>query len=199
MSINTDTECVTTARQSAGGAVGVESRKWFVAIVKNNTEKTVRDRLEGLGHEAYVASQQMVRVWKNGRKAKVDKVLLPAIVFVKCSEAERREIVALPYINRFMTNKAASGEGLRSKPLAVIPQEQIDTLRFMLGQSDIPVRMVDTPYKLHDKVIVTRGNLRGLVGEIVKTADGKSDLVIRVDILGCAQVSISAIDVEPFK
>ena len=175
------------------------SRQWFVAIVKNNTEKSAEERLGRLGHETYVARQQVLRVWKNGRKAKVDKVLIPAMVFVKCTEAERKEIVALPFISRFMTNKAAASAESPTKPLAVIPQEQIDTLKFMLGQSDIPVTMVAAPYKVRDRVVVVRGNLRGLEGEVVQTAEGKSDLIIRVDLLGCAQVTINAIDLEPLR
>ena len=199
MSTPTDAEHVTTARPDAGGAVGVASRQWFVAIVKNNTEKSAEERLGRLGHETYVARQQVLRVWKNGRKAKVDKVLIPAMVFVKCTEAERKEIVALPFISRFMTNKAAASADSPTKPLAVIPQEQIDTLKFMLGQSDIPVTMVAAPYKVRDRVVVVRGNLRGLEGEVVQTADGKSDLIIRVDLLGCAQVTINALDLEPLR
>ena len=199
MSTSTDTEYVTTVRPDAGGAVGVASRQWFVAIVKNNTEKSAEERLARLGHETYVARQQVLRVWKNGRKAKVDKVLIPAMVFVKCTEAERKEIVALPFISRFMTNKAAASADSPTKPLAVIPQEQIDTLKFMLGQSDIPVTMVAAPYKVRDRVVVVRGNLRGLEGEVVQTADGKSDLIIRVDLLGCAQVTINALDLEPLR
>lgn len=199
MSTSTDTEYVTTVRPDAGGAVGVASRQWFVAIVKNNTEKSAEERLGRLGHETYVARQQVLRVWKNGRKAKVDKVLIPAMVFVKCTEAERKEIVALPFISRFMTNKAAASAESPTKPLAVIPQKQIDTLKFMLGQSDIPVTMVAVPYKVRDRVVVVRGNLRGLEGEVVQTAEGKSDLIIRVDLLGCAQVTINAIDLEPLR
>ena len=199
MSTSTDTEYVTTVRPDAGGAVGVASRQWFVAIVKNNTEKSAEERLARLGHETYVARQQVLRVWKNGRKAKVDKVLIPAMVFVKCTEAERKEIVTLPFISRFMTNKAAASAESPTKPLAVIPQEQIDTLKFMLGQSDIPVTMVAAPYKVCDRVVVVRGNLRGLEGEVVQTAEGKSDLIIRVDLLGCAQVTINAIDLEPLR
>ena len=38
-----------------------------------------------------------------------------------------------------------------------------------------------------------------LEGEVVQTAEGKSDLIIRVDLLGCAQVTINAIDLEPLR
>ena len=48
-----------------------------------------------------------------------------------------------------------------------------------------------------DRVRVARGKLCGLEGEVVTTDDGQSELVVRIDILGCAKVLISAIDIEP--
>jgi len=194
-----DSKEVTSVLNNVGDAVGVEKRLWYVAIVNNNHEKSVQERLERLGHESYVAKQRVVRIWKNGRKGKVDKVVLPSMVFVKCTEQERKEIVTLPYINRFMTNKAGGLTNGLSKPLAVIPQKQIDTLRFMLGQSDVPVTLVDTPYKLHDRIVIVRGRLKGLEGEVLETAEGKSELIVRIDILGCARMSINTIDIEPVR
>ncbi len=194
-----DSESVTTARECAGDAVGVESRKWFVSIVNNNTEKSVQERLDKLGYESFVAKQSMMRVWKNGRKSVVDKVVIPSLVFIKCTEKERKQIVTLPYINRFMTNRAASQpEGL-SKPLAVIPQKQMDTLRFMLGQSDVPVTFVDAPFKEQDKVVVVRGALKGVEGEVIQVNEGKSDVVVRIDFIGIAKMTIDSMDLELIK
>lgn len=171
--------------------------KWFVAIVNNNTEKAVGERIAKLGFETYVATQTVYRTWRNGKRARIEQVLLPALVFVRCTERERRELVNLPYVNRFMTNKAADRGSSLTSPLAVIPQRQIDTLRFMLGQSDIPVTFVSRPYRVHDRIRVARGKLTGLEGEVVRTSEGKSELIVRIDILGCASVSIDTIDVEP--
>lgn len=194
-----DIEIVTTVSPDAGGAVGVESRKWFVAIVNNNTEKSVQEKLAKIGYETYVAKQLVIRVWKNGKKAKVDKVLLPSLVFIKCTEAERKIVVTLPYINRFMTNRAGGSGNSATKPLAVIPQKEIDTLRFMLGQSDVPVSFVDTRYRVNDKVTIVRGSLQGLEGEVVESENGKSEVIVRIDILGCAKVVIDTTDIEPVK
>lgn len=199
LSIDSNTGHMATGPLGVGDAVGVADRKWYVAIVNNNTEKAVQERLGKLHYESYVAKQTVVRVWKNGRKTKIDKVLLPSIVFVKCTEKERREVVALPYINRFMTNKAGASVNGGATPLAVISQSQIDTLRFMLHQSDIPVTFVDAPYKVSDKIVVIRGSLKGLEGEVLQTFDGKSDLIVRIDILGSAKISINSIDVEPVR
>lgn len=196
MSVNADTESVATVPHGVGDAVGVEPPRWYVAVVKSNTEKAVQERLERMGYEAYVAKQMVLRVWKNGRKAKVDKVVIPSFVFVKCTEKERKSIVALPFINRFLTNKAGTSADGLTKPLATIPQEQIDTLRFMLGQSDIPVAFVDTPFRKHDKVVVIRGNLKGLAGEILHATDGKSEVVVRIDILGSAKMTIDNVNLQ---
>lgn len=200
MSANTDTKCVTTANKNVDDAVGLDFRKWFVAIVNNKSEKKVQENLSKLNYESFVATQLVYRIWKNGRRAKVDKVILPSLVFVKCTEQERKEIVALPYINRFMMNRArVVNESSLAKPLAVIPQKQIDTLRFMLGQSNTPIEFSETPYKVNDKIRIIRGDLKGLEGEVIKTHDGKSELIVRVDMLGCAKLTVDAIDIELIK
>lgn len=196
MNIITDTEYFTTGRHNLGGAVGVENRKWYIAIVNNNTEKSVQERLNRLGYETYVAKQIIIRVWNNGRKSKIDKVVLPTLVFIKCTEKERREIVSLSYINRFMTNKAGISPNGHSKPLAVIPQEQIDTLRYMLGQSDIPISFTDTRFSLHDKVTVIRGGLKGVEGRIIGTNNGKSEVIVEIELLGSAKMTIDTSELK---
>lgn len=58
MSASVDTERVTTVPLGVGDAVGVETRKWFVAIVNNNSEKAVQERLVKMNYESYVAKQK---------------------------------------------------------------------------------------------------------------------------------------------
>lgn len=185
-----------SATDVVGDAVGLNKSVWFVAVVNHNSEKSVQERLARLGFESYVAKQEELRIWKNGRKTKVDKVVIPARVFVKCTEKERRQIVAMPFINRFMTDRASYSATRASGHVAVIPQGQIDTLRFMLGQSDIPISFVDTPLSVSDKVMVARGTLKGVEGEVIRVIDGKSDVVVRIGMLGSAKMIIDTVDLE---
>lgn len=141
-----------------------------------------------------MAKQSVVRVWNNGRRAIVDKVVIPSLVFIKCTEKERREIVSLPFINRFMTDRAAASGQYRR--LAVIPQRQIDTLRFMLGQSNIPISFTESPFKVSDRVKVIRGDLKGIEGEVIQAADGRSEVVVRIAHLGAARMTIDSVDLE---
>ena len=66
----------------------------------------------------------------------------------------------------------------------------------MLGQSDVPVTISERSFQKGDRVRVARGKLCGLEGEVVTTDDGHSELIVRIDILGCAKVMIEAVDIE---
>lgn len=183
---------LTAAHNVAGDAAGVPTPKWYVAIVNNNSEKDVHRRLTSLGYDSYVATQQVTKIWRNGRRATVDTVVIRTIVFIHCTEKQRRLIVTLPYINRFMTNKAVAAQ----RTPATIPDREMRTLRFILGNSDTPVTVEATPLRRGDRVKVLRGSLMGLEGEIIDTGAG-SELVVRLDILGCARLNIDRINVEP--
>lgn len=177
------------------GAVGVPERKWFVALVNSRHEQAVSAKLQTINVETYVATQRELRVWRNGRRKMVNRVVIPSVVFVKCSEDERREIVKFPYINRFMVNRSADTGGL-NKPVAVIRQTEIDKLKFMLGQSDQLIEFVPNIYRVNDCVRVIRGKLRGLEGEIREASDGTHTLVVGLSLLGGAIVYINPQDVE---
>lgn len=177
------------------GAVGVPEVKWFVALVNSRHEKAVAEKLTGIGLETYVAMQKEMRVWANGRRKIVDRVVIPSTVFVRCTEKERRQIVNLPYINRFMVNRSADSGGL-NKPVAVIGDAEIRKLKFMLGQADSPVEFIPTAFRVNDSVRVIRGNLRGLEGEIRANSDGTHTLLVSLSLLGGATVHIHPQDVE---
>ncbi len=177
-------------------AVGVPDRNWYVAIVTSRHEKVVAERLNEINVENYVAIQREPRLWRNGKRKIVDRVVIPSTVFVKCTEFERRKtIVNLPYISRFMVNRTAYTGGL-NKPVAVIGEAEMQTLKFMLGHAEHPVGFNPTIFKVHDNVRVMRGRLKGLEGEIISNPDGSHSLVVGLPLLGGATVFIDPADVE---
>ncbi|WP_305152333.1 UpxY family transcription antiterminator [uncultured Duncaniella sp.] len=182
--------------------------RWYIAVVNNNSEKSVRDKLTALGHTCYVATQSYVRVLRSGRRVRSEQVVIRAAVFVHCSEPERRRIVAYPFIKRFMTDRAVCAKG---RP-ATVPEREMQTLRFILGNSDSPVSIIDRPLRRGDRVRIVRGGLRGLEGEILDTgttASGineattahtsakDSEVLIELSVLGCALLRISRLNIEP--
>ncbi len=180
-------------------AVGVGKSYWFVGIVNHNSEKQSSEKLSKKGVVNYLPTQTEIRVWRNGRKSKVDRIVIPSTIFIYCTEQRRKEIVGLPFIFRFLTNKAGSIKDSTNKPLAIIPDNEIERLKFMLGQSDIPVEITEKPFKAGDKVRVVRGNLAGLEGEVMNMNNAKSELIVALDFFGCAKLSIDTQNLEIIK
>lgn len=186
----------TTGPEGVDGAVGVAEPHWYIAIVNSRHEKAVARKLREIGVKSYVASQWEARVWANGRRKKIERVIISSIVFVHCTESSRREIVNLPYINRFMTDRAADG-GSTLRRLATVPEVQMQKLMFMLGQADSPVGFDPCTLKVDDNVRVIRGPLRTLEGIITQNSDGTHTLTVSIPLLGGANVRINPLDVEP--
>lgn len=198
MSESISNGCVATVPNGVGDAVGVERAQWRIAIVNHNTEKACALKLQQLGYDAFAATQKDLRIWRNGRRQIIDKVIIHNIIFIRSTEEQRRSILRLPYIFRFMTNRA-SGHEMASERVAVIPATEIARLRFMLGNAENPIDFINKPLKRGDKIRVVRGGLRGLEGEVITAPDGSKQLVVRIDILGCAMVTIDPLDVHPVK
>lgn len=180
-------------------AVGVsETNKWFIAIVKNRSEKLSAEKLTRLGVENYLPVQEELSIWRNGKKARVERVMIPAKIFIHCTEQKRRELVNLPFIFRFMTNRAGTLENSSNKPLAVVPDFEIRQLKFMLGISEGNFMFAER-FAKGEKVEVRRGPFKGLIGEIIYDADGSTcRLYINIDCLGSASVEIDSRDVAPY-
>ena len=180
-------------------AVGVsdeaEKRLWFVAVVNRNSEKLIREKLQKAGFESYVASQQEEHVWKNGRKKKVERVIITARIFIRLTEAERREVVHLPYINYFLTDKARAVNAYGTHPLAVIPDREMQMLRFMLCNADNPVDFVTTPFRVGNRIRIVRGPLKGFEGEVARIM-GETYVFIRLSLLGSALTRVAPQDIE---
>lgn len=187
-------ECATTL--GVGDAVGIQSPKWYVAFVGHNTEKACREKLQKLGYESYVATQEEIHEWKNGRKKKVERVVISTLLFVRVTEKQRREVVNLPFIKYFLTDKARSANDFGHHPLAVIPDSQMQQLRFMLFNADGPVNFITDHLRLGDHIRVARGSLKGLEGNVVRYKDGASYLVAQIESLGYAMIKVAIEDVE---
>lgn len=185
-----------TVPSGVGDAVGVPNRKWYVAIVGNNTEKVCAEKLKKAGYTYYLPTQEEVKIWKNGKKAKTDKVLIPAKIFVHCTEKERKEIVSLPFIKKFMTNVMRRKDEFGKNPLAIIPNHQIETLKFILGHSDTPVNISQEMLRTGDRVRVVRGKLKGIEGSIEIVDTNHGNLVITLDCFGYARLHIDLVNVE---
>ncbi len=162
-------------------------KRWLAAYVKMHHEKRVRDHLTAIGIENFLPVQEEVRQWSD-RKKKVERVLIPMMIFVRVDTQEQRSIITHPSILRYLTLR---GEHSPTE----IPAEQMERFRFMLDHSDTAVSFSAGNLQPGEKVRVIKGPLSGLEGELI-TVEGTSRIAIRIRELGCAEVEISLAMVE---
>ena len=165
-------------------------KRWVAALVQMNSEKKVAAKLDKLGVENYVAVQREIHLWSD-RKKKIDRVVIPMVVFVRLSKIDEDAFRRLSFILKFITYPGA-------KELATpIPDEQIEKLKFLLHHADNPVQVVDQ-LKAGDKVRLIRGPLRGLEGELSYIENNKPIVAIRINGLGYACVNVDKTNIEPY-
>lgn len=179
-------------------AVGVPESHWFIAVVKNNTEFATQEKLNERGYETYVPFQNKAVIASSGRRRVKKSAVIPTIVFIRCSESRRMEIVHYPFINRFMVDRTRPKDSFNRSPIAKIPTPQIDKLKFMVGNCDEDIIIEPLSVRLGDEVEVVRGGLKGLVGN-VEEINNETRILIRIDALGYAGVKIQVTNLKIIK
>lgn len=161
---------------------------WVAAFVQIRSEKAVGKKLDGLGIENYVPSQWEYHQWSD-RKKKVERVVIPMIVFIHTDKAIMKQLATYSFINKVLTYPG-------QRPPAIIPDEQIESLKFMLKQSDSQIEMHDQVFKTGEMVRIMRGPLKDLEGELCRVQAEKPMVAVQINCLGYACVSIEKSDIK---
>lgn len=172
---------VTTDREA-------HSKRWIAALVQSCLEKRVGERLDKLGVENYIPTQTVIRQWSD-RKKKIERVVIPMIVFIHTDEMTERRLRMQTYIRKILSYPG-------QWKAAVIPDAQIDRLKFMLRHAESSVELLEQTLQVGEAIRVARGPLKGLEGEICQVQPDKPMVAIRIDCLGYACVSIDKSDLE---
>ena len=164
-----------------------EERKWYVAYVRMHHERKASQKLEAMGIECFVPLREEIHQWSQ-RKKKVSVVLTPQMIFIHATEEERMRALTLSSISRYLV--------LRNEHQpAVIPNSQMERFMFMVNYSSECVYSMETPLTPGQKIRVIKGPLTGLEGEFIEM-EGKTKVVVRLDILGCFGTNMPAGYVE---
>jgi transcription antitermination factor NusG len=171
-------------------------RRWFVAVVKNLTEASCADGLEKMGFEVYVPTETRMFETSTGKRHERMRALISARLFIHATEAERLQAVNTPYIIHYMTDIAGHPDRWGRRPLAVIPDTQMQALQYMVFNASKPVSISEGALVRGDKVRVARGPLKGMEGVIARDPDGVSRIYITLDTFGCASTELDIESVE---
>ena len=162
-------------------------KRWIAALVQVRSEKAVGEKLTRLGIENYVATQWEIHQWSD-RKKKVERVVIPMVVFVHADVKTERRLRTYTYIYKLVSYPGRYDA-------AVIPDAQIERLKYMLHHAETTVEMMDQSFEVGDTVHIARGPLKGLEGELCYIDPDKPMVAIRIECLGYACVNISKNDI----
>lgn len=162
-------------------------KRWIAVLVQMNCEKKASTLLNKSGYETYIPIQQEIHQWSD-RKKKVNRLIMPMVVFVRATVSEEEWLRNQSYIYKLIALPGSDED--KRKFATPIPDYQIDRLKFMLEKAETEVTIVSN-FNVGDNVSVIDGPLKGLEG-IVSEADDKHSIVgVLIDGLGYACVRIA--------
>ena len=133
---------------------------WYAVYTKPRWEKKVSRMLSDNGIENYLPLQKTLRQWSDRRKL-VSEPLFKSYVFVHINHQQHLPTLQTPGIVRFITFE---------KKAVPIPPIQIEAIRIFVDSGE--EMLSDVPdMEIGDRVIVTRGPLKGLEGTLVQISN----------------------------
>ena len=161
---------------------------WIAVLVQMNTEQKSSTKLTKLGITNYVPTQSEIHQWSD-RKKKIERIVIPMIVFVKVDKETEKILKTYSFIYKFISYPG-------QKDAAIIPDEQIEKLKFMLNNAETAVEISDSIFEVGEEVEIVRGPLKGFSGELCYFEKGKPMIGVYLELLGYACVSVNKNDVK---
>jgi transcription antitermination factor NusG len=143
--------------------------KWYAVYTRPRFEKQVAQRLLEEGIEAYVPLIKTLRQWSD-RKKMVEIPLFSSYVFVNIHRKHYDQVLQAFGVVKYITFEGKA---------ATIPPEQINQLKIIVNSNE----KIETTWekrKKGDRVRVTSGSLKGLIGELI-TDGGRKKVLVRID------------------
>lgn len=160
-----------------------EVKYWHAVYTASRAEKKVKERFDEAGTENFLPIQTIVRQWKY-RKQKVTLPVIAGMIFVRVTRKGQISVLQTKGVVAFLKLR-------RCSVAAVIPERQMKDFCFLVDFSEEAVEIRNEKITVGDAVIVVKGPLTGLRGELIHI-NGVSKVVVRVDVLGCAMVDMPA-------
>ena len=132
-------------------------KKWYAIYTKPRWEKKVAERLDEKIIENYLPLIKTLKLWSD-RKKWVQEPLFRSYIFVHISEDQYLSSLQTPGVVKYVTFE---------KKRVSIPPVQIEAIRQFIESGD---DLLGHSPEMHlgDRVVVTRGPLKGLEGTLVE-------------------------------
>lgn len=176
--------------EKPGERLSVDERRWYVVYTSPRAEKKACADLLKANYEAYCPTCWEIHIWSRGQRKKVERVLIPGVVFVKIKSNQLDEIRVFPRTISFMMDPAMRNNKFGGKSFAIVPDQQMRLLKAMVGQEDYDVNFT-TSFSLGEYVRVAGFDSYDDLAQIVELPGDKQTYVgLRVSFLGCAYMKV---------
>jgi transcriptional antiterminator RfaH len=145
---------------------------WYAAYTKSRTEKKILERLTENGFEAYLPIQRKRRQWSDRLKW-VEEPLIKSYIFIRVNEKQYYDAINTPGLVCYVTFEGKA---------AVIPDWQIELLKKLLNEG-AEMEVSSERFAAGQKIIVVKGTLVGMQGEMVEYR-GKKKVLVRLGSTG---------------
>ena len=167
-------------------------KTWYILWVRSKAEKAVRKSLIRDGIEAFVATVHETHVWRRGQRRRIEKVLIPSVVFVRMTKAERQYVERRPGVVSLMYDPARKKDGKSGwDTLARVCDEDMQLFRQMLMQEDLDVSFTSADFTIGEHVRIKDFDQAYSTAQIVRIfGDTRTYIGLRVSFLGCAYMQL---------
>lgn len=156
---------------------------WYVAYTRVKQEFVIKKKLDDLGVESFLPSEERVVETSLGRKT-IRVLLIHGMIFIHTDRATSFSLLNDHFLNIVYLKDIEGRHSL------IVPDNQMRDFMFVLDFSSSGIEVLNKDLKRGDRVRVIKGPLRGLEGELVRLK-GHKRVVIRLD--GVASIATSYI------
>jgi transcription antitermination factor NusG len=146
--------------------------RWYAAYTKSRSEKKVLARLLESGFEAYLPLRRKRHQWSDRLKW-VEEPLINSYIFLHVNERDYYNAINVPGLVCYVTFEGKA---------APIPDRQIDVLKILLHEG-AELEVSNERFAVGQKIIVVKGPLVGMQGEMVEYR-GKKKVLVRLGTTG---------------
>jgi transcription antitermination factor NusG len=145
-------------------------KNWYALYVRPRTEKKVSVSFGEKNLEHYLPLRKCLHQWSD-RKKWVELPVISGYVFVKIAPNERLDVLKTDFVLGFVRYLGTD---------ALIPEDQMNTMKCILSQPDIQVGIDFSNYPKGQPVRIIAGPLLGLIGNLYSGRNQKK-ILIRIE------------------
>ncbi len=131
--------------------------KWHAVYTRFNHEKAVETALAEKNIEVYLPKKKILKTWSD-RKQWIEEPLFRPYVFVRISQKEYDSVLQTPSVHHYIRFNGRAAE---------IQNREIELIKKII-EENIVFYISEYEFKIHQKIQVTDGPLKGYTGDVIR-------------------------------